>query len=146
MKRLTTLNIFIAHLEKHNLLFLKTLRNTSNFEWTFKCQNIFKGLKIYLSSPKVLSYPKEYKNLSLNLDVEDLAVNVVLVKKENIIQWMVYYFSNIFQDAETRYLKVEKKAFALANAFRKLKSYFLAHQIIILIDKPLWHILYKPNI
>jgi len=119
------------------LLFLKTLRNTSNFEWTFECQNVFKGFKIYLSSPKVLSYPKEYKNLSLNLDVEDLAVNVVLVKKENIIQCMVYYFSNIFQDVETRYLKVEKKAFALVNAFRKLKSYFLAHQIIILIDKPL---------
>jgi len=98
------------------------------------------------TSPKVLSYPKKYKNLSLNLDVEDLVVNIVLVKKENIIQCMVYYFSNIFQDAKTRYLKVEKKAFALVNAFRKLKSYFLAHQIIILIDKPLWHILYKPII
>ena len=38
---------------------------------------------------------------------------------------------------EERYLRMEKLAFALIIAARKLKPYFQAHIIIILTDQPL---------
>ena len=33
---------------------------------------------------------------------------------------------------------MEKLAFALATVARKLKPYFQAHIVVVLIDKPLW--------
>ena len=40
---------------------------------------------------------------------------------------------------------MEKLAFALVTATRKLKPYFQAHTVIVLIDKPLWRAMSNPN-
>ena len=40
---------------------------------------------------------------------------------------------------------MEKLAFALVTAARKLKSYFLAHTMIILMDKLLWRAISNPK-
>jgi hypothetical protein len=61
-------------------------------------------------------------------------VNVVLVKKKDSIQCLVYYSSQTFHDVETRYLKVKNIALALVKTSRKLKLYLQAHQVIILTD------------
>jgi hypothetical protein len=58
------------------------LRNITNFELTSSCQKAFKEFKIYLSSPKILSQPRESENLFLYLGMVDLAVNFVLVKED----------------------------------------------------------------
>ena len=44
---------------------------------------------------------------------------------------------------ETRYLKIEKLAYGLLIAVRKLCYYFQAHPIVVLIDQPLKHILQR---
>jgi len=54
-----------------------------------------------------------------------------------------YYSSHTLHDAETKYLKVEKVVCALISAFRKLKPYFQAYQVIVLSDHPLRQILHK---
>ena len=48
-----------------------------------------------------------------------------------------YFISRAFRGAEKRYLRMEKLAFALVTVVRKLKSYFQAHTIIVLMDQPL---------
>ena len=45
----------------------------------------------------------------LYLEVADRAVSVVLVREEEGVQHLVYYTGKTFLDAETRYLRVEKK-------------------------------------
>ena len=49
----------------------------------------------------------------------------------------MYYASWAFSGAEERYPPMEKLAFALVTAARKLKPYFQAHTVIVLTDKPL---------
>ena len=49
----------------------------------------------------------------------------------------MYYTSQALQGAEEKYLAIDKLAFALVTAARKLKPYFQAHIVVILIDKPL---------
>ena len=49
-------------------------------------------------------------------------------------------------DAEQRYLPLEKLAFALVIASRKLKHYFEAHTIIILTSHPLKAVLRKADL
>ena len=53
------------------------------------------------------------------------------------MQKLVYYASWVLRDAEERYLPMEKLAFVLITVARKLKPYFQAHTVIVLIDKPL---------
>ena len=49
----------------------------------------------------------------------------------------MYYANQALHGAEERYLPMEKLAFALVIATRKLKTYFQAHTVIILTEKPL---------
>ena len=81
------------------------------------------------------------------LAVSDWAVSVVLLCcptcKE---QKPVYYVSRTMDDAETRYSNIEQTVLALRSAAHKLHSYFQAHPVVILTDRPLRNILHKPNI
>ncbi|GAV72417.1 RVT_3 domain-containing protein [Cephalotus follicularis] len=57
----------------------------------------------------------------------------------------MYYVSKALNDAEGRYPEVEKFAYALIIAARKLRPYFQAHTIKVLTDKLLRQILVKPD-
>ena len=49
----------------------------------------------------------------------------------------MYYTSKALRGAEGRYPLIEKLAFALITASRKLRHYFQAHVINVMIDHPL---------
>ena len=68
-------------------------------------------------------------------------MSAVLVKEEDKVQKPVHYVSKVLIKVETRYLKIEKLAYALMIAARKLRHYFQAHSIVVLIDQPLKQIL-----
>jgi hypothetical protein len=86
IERLAVLNRFIAKLGERSLLFFKILRNTPNFQWTYKCQKSFKELKVYLSSPIIFSQPNEGKTLLLYLGVATgLSVQCWSGKKSSIL-------------------------------------------------------------
>ena len=53
-----------------------------------------------------------------------LAVSAALIREEGKKQLPVYYFSQAFQGAESRYPRIEKITFALIVASRKLRQYF----------------------
>ena len=68
--------------------------------------------------------------------ISQAAVSVALVRKEDGSQRLVYFTSRAFRGAEERYPQIEKLAFALVTAAQKLKPYFQAHMIVVLMDKP----------
>ena len=49
----------------------------------------------------------------------------------------MYYTSKALRGVEGRYLLIEKLAFALIMASRKLRHYFQAHVINVMTDHPL---------
>ena len=53
------------------------------------------------------------------------------------MQKLVYYTSRALRGAEGRYSLMEKLAFALITASRKLRHYFQAHLIVVMTDHPL---------
>ncbi|GAV69727.1 hypothetical protein CFOL_v3_13228 [Cephalotus follicularis] len=53
--------------------------------------------------------------------------------------------SKALNDADGRYPEVEKFAYTLIIALRKLSPYFQAHTIKVLNDKPLRQVLAKPD-
>ena len=77
------------------------------------------------------------EELSLYLAMSPHAVSLVLIREEGKIQNPVYYINRAPIGVEGRYLLMEKLAFALVTASRKLRHYFQAHVINVLTDHPL---------
>ena len=65
------------------------------------------------------------------------AISSALIEEEGRVQKPVYYTSRALRGAETRYPQIEKLAFALITASRKLRHYFQAHIINVMTDHPL---------
>jgi hypothetical protein len=63
----------------------------------------------------------------LYLAVLPTVVSVALIREEGGIQKLVYFISRALKEAEERYIQMEKLAFALTTASRKLRPYFQAH-------------------
>ena len=57
-----------------------------------------------------------------------------MIRKEGKVQKPVYYTSRALRGAEGRYPLIEKLNFALITASRKLRHYFQAHVINVMID------------
>ena len=71
------------------------------------------------------------------LAVSETAISAALIREEDRKQLPVYYVSQAFQGAEFRYPGIEKIAFALIVASRKLRQYFQANLILVMTDQPI---------
>ena len=65
------------------------------------------------------------------------AISFVLIRVDSGIQRSVYYVSKSLNEAEVRYLPLEKVILAVVHATRKLPHYFQAHTVIVLTQLPL---------
>ena len=100
---------------------------------------------MYLSTLPLLSPSKLEEELYLYLAVSQAAVSSALIREEDGLQKPVYFTSRGFRGAEERYPQMEKLAFALVTVAQKLKPYFQAHIIVVLIDKPLRRAMSSPE-
>ncbi|GKV13259.1 hypothetical protein SLEP1_g24299 [Rubroshorea leprosula] len=152
--RVAALHRFISKSTDRCFLFFKILRSTTQkgetekprkFEWTPECQTSFEELKAYLSSPPLLTKAEEGDTLYLYLGISDTALSSVLIRETAQLQRPVYYTSKVLQGVELRYSTAEKATLAVVATARKLRPYFQAHPIVVLIDLPLRQILQKPE-
>ena len=141
--KVAALNRFVCKVMNKCLPFFRVLRKS--FEWTDECQKAFENLKKYLSSPPLLSPSMLGEELYLYIAISQAAVSAALVREEGGSQRPVYFISRAFRGAEERYPRMEKLAFALVTAVRKLKPYFQAHTIIVLTDQPLKRAMSSPE-
>ena len=125
------------------LPFFKTLKRA--FAWTDECEAVFQELKRYLSNLPLLSPSKEGENLYLYLTVSTIAMSATLIREEGKKQLPVYYVSQAFQGAESSFPRIEKIAFALIVASRKLRQYFQANPILVMTDQSIKKSMNKPE-
>ena len=126
-------NRFVSKATEKCLPFFKTLKQV--FSWTDECEEAFQELKHYLSNPPLLSSSKEGENLYLYLAISTTAISAILIREEDKKQPLVYYVNQAFQGAEAKYPRIEKIAFALIVASRKLRPYFQANPILVMMDQ-----------
>ena len=141
--RIAALNRFVSRATDKCLPFFKTLKQA--FAWIDECEAAFQDLKRYLSNPPLLSLSKQGENLYLYLVVSETAISAALIREEDRKQHPVYYVSQAFQGAEFRYPKIEKIAFALIVASRKLRQYFQANLILVMTDQPIKKSIKQPE-
>ena len=99
--KIATLNKFVSRATDKCLPFFRTLKRS--FEWTDECQQTFENLKVYISSPPLLSPSRPGEELYLYLAVSQVAVSAALVREEDGSQKPVYFTSRVFRGVEKRY-------------------------------------------
>ena len=92
----------------------------------------FQQLKEYLSRPFIMSNPEADEVLYAYIAITHHAISLVLIRDDNSLQKLVYYVSKSLQEAEVRYLPLEKAIIAVVHATRKLPHYFQAHTVVVL--------------
>ncbi|CAA0829593.1 Uncharacterized mitochondrial protein AtMg00860, partial [Striga hermonthica] len=143
--RLAALNRFISKSTDHCKPFFDAIKKKKPFEWTVECQNAFDNIKQVLLQLPTLQKPLLDEPLYLYLGVSNVAVSAVLIRQDGLQQFPVYYVSKALHDAELRYPHMEKLAYALIIAARKLRPYFLEHSIVVFTTYPLRQVLHRPD-
>ena len=142
---MAALNRFISKSTDKCLPFYNLLQGNKKFEWTVECESAFLDLKAHLAEPPVLSKPKAGEPLFLYMAVTEDAASAVLVREEDQAQRPVYYISKRLLGAESRNPLMEKLAFCLITASRKLRPYFQSHSVHVMTDQSLRQVLQKPE-
>ena len=134
---MTALNLFISRSADRCRPFFLLLHKWKEFEWTDECVVTFQQLKQYLSRPPIMSSPVVDEVLFAYILVAFYAISFVLIRVDSGIQRPVYYVSKSLNEAEVRYLPLEKVILAVVHATRKLPHHFQAHTVIVLTQLPL---------
>ena len=131
-RMMATLNQFISRSADRCKPFFFLLHKYKGFEWTNECIVAFQQLKQYLSRPPIMSSPVVDEVLFAYLVVAFYAISFVLIRVDNGIQRPIYHVSKSLNEAEVRYLPLEKAILAVVHATRKLPHYFQAHTVVVL--------------
>ncbi|XP_074296940.1 uncharacterized protein LOC141627605 [Silene latifolia] len=110
--KVSALSKFISRSSDKCRLFYDILRKSQKFEWTADHEQAFRELKHYLSNPPMLPKPEPGEPLFLYLAVTELAVSVVLVRKQDKEQKPVYYVSNGYDIQYDPRTAIKSKALA----------------------------------
>ncbi|XP_077223338.1 uncharacterized protein LOC143856943 [Tasmannia lanceolata] len=124
------LGLFVSKSAQRCLPFFIAVKGIKTAPWTSECQVAFEELKQYLSSSPLLAKPEPGEELLLYLLVSPMALAAVLIREEHNQQKPIYYVSKVLHDAETRYQGVEKLAYALVMAARKLRPPAIKAQVL----------------
>ena len=119
-RKIAALNKFISRATDKCMPFFKVLKKA--FQWNDECKEALAKLKVYLTKQPLLSLSVIGEKLYLYLAVSNTTVSLALIRKEENVQKPIYYTSQAFQGVEANYPRMEKIAFALLVASRKLCS------------------------
>ncbi|XP_056697934.1 uncharacterized protein [Spinacia oleracea] len=106
-------------------------------------RDAFQQLRAHLAQLPTLARPKEWETLYLYVAVSPGTVSAILLREEEKTQHPIYFTSRTLTGAETRYPLIEKVAYVVVVAARKLRPFFDSHQIVVLTDQPLEKLLDK---
>jgi hypothetical protein len=129
-RRVAAFNMFIPRAAERSLPFFQVLRSTKNFQCSETQKQAFQELKDYLSDMTKLCPPKPRSPLLLYVSASNSAVSVVLVQEKEegkLKQILVYFSSEALSGSNIFYSELEKMAYAVIMAARKLRHYFEGH-------------------
>ena len=93
----------------------------------------FEALKAYIENLAIMSSPSEKAELLLYIATSGAVVSAVLVEERSVEgelkQVPIYFVSKALSGSKLLYSEMEKMAYAVVMASRKLRYYFQSHKI-----------------
>jgi hypothetical protein len=139
--RLAKLNRFISRSTERSLPFLKTLHGAKRLHLGPEQAATFESLKQYLSDLTTLTSPDLALPLLLYIAASPSTVSVALVQEKakdgKAHQCLVYFVSEVLTSSKCNMTELEKIAYAVIMASRKLRQYFEAYKVQVTSDRGL---------
>jgi hypothetical protein len=139
--RVAALNRFIPRAVERSLPFFQVLRSSKNFQWSESQKKAFQELKDYLSNMTKLCPLEPRSPLLLFVSASNSAVSAMLVqekeKEGKFKQIPVYFASEDLSGSKLFDSELEKIAYTVIMAARKLRHYFEGHRIRVITNQPL---------
>ncbi|RDX74986.1 Protein NYNRIN, partial [Mucuna pruriens] len=109
-----------------------TLKKGDTFAWTVESEEAFLRLKALLASPLILTKSIPGIPLLVYISVVENVVSAAIVQEKEGKQHPIYFISKVLQDTARRYQKIEKAAFTLIIAPRRVRPCFQGYPVIVL--------------
>ena len=107
------------------------MKDEVEFQWEREHQELFDDINRYLTNLPILMPPVKRRNLKLYILASNLTIASMLVQEDdNGIECVIYYLSQILNDAKIRYSAVEK--LCLYYLCTKLKYYMKSFNVQVL--------------
>nr|GEX03579.1 hypothetical protein [Tanacetum cinerariifolium] len=102
-------------------------------------------MKKLIAELPMLTAPKEKKELVIYLTAAREAISAVLMMKRGGKQMPIYFVTRALQGPKINYTLMEKLILALLSASKRVKRYFQAQTIIVIMDHTIKQILSNPE-
>ena len=115
------------------------LKKDAEWQWGEAQDNAFQQLKDMLTSERVMAFPRLDKPYILYTDACDYAIGAILCQEDEAgIERPIQYISAQLTSTQRRWAVIEKEAYAVVYALRKLRTYLLGAKVTVYTDhKPL---------
>ncbi|GKD11599.1 reverse transcriptase domain-containing protein [Tanacetum coccineum] len=124
----------------------KVKRKARKPEQTTEAEEAFKQMKQLIAELLMLTAPMEKEKLIIYLAAAKEMVSAVLMTKREAKQMPIYFVSRALRGLKINYTSTEKLVLALVHARKRLKRYFQAHPIIVIMDQPIQKVLSRPEV
>ena len=137
---------FIKDFSKIAKPLYKLLDKDAKFVWENECQESFEELKSHLTTAPTVRAPNWQLPFELMCNGSDLAIGVVLCKREDGKPHVVYYASKTLNETQRNYTTTENELLAVVYALDKFRAYLVGSDIVIFTDhSALKYLLTKQN-
>jgi len=133
------------------LPFFKLLKASDKFICTEEADAAFTQLRVFLTSPLVLTAPQPNEALFLYITATDhvmlTALMVEYEERDNAykVQQPVYFISKVLNKSKARYPQIKKLIYAILIISQKLRHYFDGHHVVGTTNFPLGDVLHKKD-
>lgn len=125
---------FIPQFAKITKPFTLLLKKNMCFNWGSEQENAFRSLISILCSEPLLQYPDFTKPFIVTSGASQWAVGSVLSQGEIGSDLPIAYASRTLNDAESRYLVIEKELLAIIFAVKTFRPYLFGKKFILITD------------
>lgn len=121
--RVTTLFWFISCRCEKVFLFFIALKKKERFKWMAKCEEAFQRVKAFLTSPPIITCPRDESSLLFYLFVIDQVMNLILIHET-------------YKAERPIDQKIKKLTLDVIITTRNLRPYFHRHKIFVKTNSP----------
>nr|GFA48608.1 reverse transcriptase domain-containing protein [Tanacetum cinerariifolium] len=106
-----------------------------------------RNIEVYVDDLVVKSHTEaEMEELIIYLSATHGAISAVLMTERGMAQTPVYFISRALQGPELNYSPMEKLVLSPVFAAKRLRRYFQAHPITVIIDQPIKQVMSHPDV
>ena len=137
---------YVPNFSEQAIPIIALTRKNATFIWSEDCQEAFDSLKICLTNAPVLAHADPQKPYVLYTDASQGAVGAILAQKDNQAQErVVHYLSQQLNRRQRNWATIEKEAWAIVFALKRLRQYLLGAKFTVYTDhKPLKSLFVAP--